>query len=159
MTQNLRTDMHNTQTWSTDERYNYCAEWTFCWSTLGMCQLISLKCECYNYSKCLNNSKKLALIKIYSVYYSATWNLTYCEAVKWTCLTFFAGGGGGGVGGSRVVWWCWVNFQCRGVLLIWIIVGQGPTALAVGASGGCLDIFSAVYHFSPLSPSLWEKAQ
>ena len=36
---------------------------------------------------------------------------------------------------------CWVNFQCRGVLLIWIIVGQGPTALAVGADGGCLDIF------------------
>ena len=27
------------------------------------------------------------------------------------------------------------NFQCRGVLLIWIIVGQGPTALAVGAGG------------------------
>ena len=24
---------------------------------------------------------------------------------------------------------------------IWIIVGQGPTALAVGAGGGCLDIF------------------
>ena len=37
--------------------------------------------------------------------------------------------------------WCWVNFQCRGVLLIWIIVGQGPIALAVGAGGGCLDIF------------------
>ena len=31
---------------------------------------------------------------------------------------------------------CWVNFQW-GVLLIWIIVGQGPTALAVGAGGGC----------------------
>ena len=30
---------------------------------------------------------------------------------------------------------CWINFQCRGVLLIWIIVGQGPTALAVGAGG------------------------
>ena len=30
---------------------------------------------------------------------------------------------------------CWVNFQCRGVLLIWIVVGQGPTALAVGAGG------------------------
>ena len=27
---------------------------------------------------------------------------------------------------------------------IWIIVGQGPTALAVGAGGGCLDIFSLV---------------
>ena len=44
-------------------------------------------------------------------------------------------------GGGRVVQWCWVNFQCRGVLLIWIIVGQGPTALVVGAGGGCLDIF------------------
>ena len=29
--------------------------------------------------------------------------------------------------------WSWVNFQCRGVLLIWIRVGQGPTALAVDA--------------------------
>ena len=29
----------------------------------------------------------------------------------------------------------------RGVLLIWISVGQGPTALAVGAGEGCLDIF------------------
>ena len=37
--------------------------------------------------------------------------------------------------------WCWVNFQCRGVLLIWIIAGQGPIALAEGASAGCLDIF------------------
>ena len=36
---------------------------------------------------------------------------------------------------------CWVNFQYRGVLLIWIKVGQGPTVLAVGAGGGCLDIF------------------
>ena len=55
--------------------------------------------------------------------------------------------------------WCWVNFQRRGVLLIWIRVGQGPTALAVGAGGGCLDIFSLVYHFSFLSPSLWETAR
>ena len=36
---------------------------------------------------------------------------------------------------------CWVNFQCRGVLLICITVGQGPVALAVGASGCYLDIF------------------
>ena len=61
--------------------------------------------------------------------------------------------------GGRVVRWCWVNFQCRGVLLIWIIVRQGPTKLAVGAGGGCLDIFSLVYHFSFLSPSLWETAR
>ena len=51
-------------------------------------------------------------------------------------------------GGGRVVQWCWVNFQCWGVLLIWIKVGQEPTALAVGAGGGCLDIFSLIYHFS-----------
>ena len=42
---------------------------------------------------------------------------------------------------------------------IWMIVGQGPTALAVGAGGGCLDIFTLVYPFSPLSPSLWETAR
>ena len=54
---------------------------------------------------------------------------------------------------------CWVNFQCRGVLPIWIRVGQGPTALVVGAGGWLFDIFSLVYHFSVLSPSLWETAR
>ena len=42
---------------------------------------------------------------------------------------------------------------------IWMIVGQGPIALAVGAGGGCLDIFTLLYHFSPPSPSLWETAR
>ena len=42
---------------------------------------------------------------------------------------------------------------------IWITVGQGPTALAVGAGGGCLDIFTLIYPFSSLSPSLWEMAR
>ena len=42
---------------------------------------------------------------------------------------------------------------------IWITVGQGPTALAVGAGGGCLDIFTLIYPFFPLSPSLWEMAR
>ena len=55
--------------------------------------------------------------------------------------------------------WCWVNFQCWGVLLIWNGVGQGPTALAVGADGGCLDIFTLIYHFFFLSPSLWGTAR
>ena len=39
------------------------------------------------------------------------------------------------VRGGRVVRWCWVNFQCQGVLLMWIKVGQGPSALAVDAGG------------------------
>ena len=37
---------------------------------------------------------------------------------------------------------------------IWTIVGQGPIALAVGAGGGCLDIFTLIYPFSPVSLSL-----
>ena len=42
---------------------------------------------------------------------------------------------------------------------ILITVGQGPTALAAGAGGGCLDIFSLIYPISILSPSLWETAR
>ena len=57
-------------------------------------------------------------------------------------------------GGGRVVRRCWVSFQCQDILLLWITVGQEPIALAVGADGGCLDIFSLVYLFSFLSPSL-----
>ena len=42
---------------------------------------------------------------------------------------------------------------------ILITVEQGPTALAVGAGGGCFDIFTLIYPFSSLSPSLWETAR
>ena len=45
-----------------------------------------------------------------------------------------------------------------GVPLILIVLGQGPTALAVGAGGGCLDNFFLSSVIS-LSPSLWETAQ
>ena len=38
---------------------------------------------------------------------------------------------------------------------IWITVGRGPTALAVGAGGGCLDIFySRLSFLSSFSLSL-----
>ena len=42
---------------------------------------------------------------------------------------------------------------------ILIKVGQGPIALAVGAGGGGLDIFTLIYPSSPLSPCLWETAR
>ena len=42
---------------------------------------------------------------------------------------------------------------------IWITVGQGPSAFAVGAGGCCLDIFTLIYPFCPLSSSLWETAR
>ena len=51
------------------------------------------------------------------------------------------------------------NLPVPGRPTIWMIVGQGPTVLAVGAGGGCLDIFTLIYPFSPLSPSLWEMAR
>ena len=51
------------------------------------------------------------------------------------------------------------NLPMPGRPTIWMIVGQGPTVLAVGAGGGCLDIFTLIYPFSPLSPSLWEMAR
>ena len=41
---------------------------------------------------------------------------------------------------------------------IWITVGQGPIALAAGAAGGGLDIFTLIYPFY-FSPSLWETAR
>ena len=40
-----------------------------------------------------------------------------------------------------------------------ITVGQGLIALAVGAGGRGLDIFTLIYPFSILSPSLWETAR
>ena len=42
---------------------------------------------------------------------------------------------------------------------IQIAVGQVPTALAIGAGGGCLDICTLIYPFTPFSPSLWERAR
>ena len=47
---------------------------------------------------------------------------------------------------------------CRGVILIWIIVWQGPTALAVGVDRVFGQFFSRLSFFSLLSPSLWETS-
>ena len=63
-----------------------------------------------------------------------------------------------GCWGGRVVRKCWVNFQCRGVLLIWIRVGQGPTALAVCAGGGLFGHFySHLFFLSSFSLSLGDS--
>ena len=67
------------------------------------------------------------------------------------CIFLLAGGG-------RVERRCWENSQCRGVLLVWMIVGQGPIALAVGAGGGLFGHFSLICLFSFFSPSLLETA-
>ena len=47
------------------------------------------------------------------------------------------------------------KFQVPGRPTIWVKVGQGPIALAVGADGGCLDIFTLLTNlFSSFSLSL-----
>ena len=51
------------------------------------------------------------------------------------------------------------NFPVLGRPTIWMIVGQGPIALAVGAGGACLDTFTLLYPFSPLFPPLWETVR
>ena len=40
-----------------------------------------------------------------------------------------------------------------------ILITVGPIALAVGAGGGGLDIFTLIYPFSSASPSLWETVR
>ena len=32
------------------------------------------------------------------------------------------------------------NFHCHGVVPFWITVGQGPTVLAIGEGGDCVDV-------------------
>ena len=61
-----------------------------------------------------------------------------------------------GLATHGVVGWCdgAGKLPVPGRPTIWITVGQGPTALAVGAGGGCLDIFTLIYPFSPLFFSL-----
>ena len=60
--------------------------------------------------------------------------------------------------GGRVVRWCWVNFQCRGVLQFGYSRARAYCARS-RCGWGCLDIFILIYPFSPLSPSLWETAR
>ena len=51
---------------------------------------------------------------------------------------------------------CWVNFKCFGVLLIWIVVKQGPN----GACEILGHFYSFIYLlFSLVSPSVWETAR
>ena len=56
--------------------------------------------------------------------------------------SFMHGGGGGGRGGGDAM--VLGKLSVPGRPTIWILVGQGPTALAVGAGGGCLDIFTFI---------------
>ena len=57
---------------------------------------------------------------------------------------------GGWSGGAMMLG----KLPVTGCPTIWITVGLGPTGLAVGSGRSCLDLFTPIYPFSPLSPSL-----
>ena len=62
------------------------------------------------------------------------------------------------VGIGRMVRWCWVNFQCGASSNF--DYSRARAYCACSRCGwGYLDIFTLVYHFSFLSPSLWETAR
>ena len=61
------------------------------------------------------------------------------------------GGGGGGSGGAMVLGKLPVPGRPR-FLLVWVKVGQGPTALAVSAGGGWWVVFG---HFFSRLPFLF----
>ena len=65
-----------------------------------------------------------------------------CKLAKW-------GGVEGGGSGVMVLG----KLPVPGRPTIWMIAGQGPIALAVGADEGCLDIFTLLYLFSSFSLS------
>ena len=65
-------------------------------------------------------------------------------------MSYFYCESGGWSGGAMVLG----KLPVPGRLTIWIIVGQVPIA-----GGGCLDVFTLLYLFSYLSPSLWETAR
>ena len=62
------------------------------------------------------------------------------------------------MGGGRVVRWCWVNFQCRGVLQFGYSRARAYCARS-RCGWGLFGHFSLLYPFSPLSPSLWETVR
>ena len=73
---------------------------------------------------------------------------TFCFIVTQYCQTIPALRLGGGWSGGAMVLG---KLPVPGRPTILITVGQGPIALAVGAGGGGLDIFTLIYPFSSFS--------
>ena len=63
------------------------------------------------------------------------------------------------IGGGRVVRSCWINFQCR-VCSTYLDKSRARAYCSCSRCGwGLFGHFSLVYHFTFLSPSLWETAR
>ena len=109
-------------------------------------------------NKCLSGVMKetpIALLAFLVCFYFAFLLVTLIIEALPMCIEYAFTQHRGWSGGTMVLG----KFPVPGRPTIWMIVGQGPIALAVGAGGGCLDIFTLIYLFSPISPSLWETAR
>ena len=53
-----------------------------------------------------------------------------------------------------MVRWCWVKFQCRGSLLIWFKVGQGPTAFV-----GCFVFNGPLRQYFSLYRAVYQRGR
>ena len=62
-------------------------------------------------------------------------------------------------GGGRVVRWCWVNFQCRGVLQFGFSRARAYCTYSRCVWGLFGHFYSHLSFFSPLSPTLWETVR
>ena len=58
-----------------------------------------------------------------------------------------------------MVRWSWVNFQCRGASYNFDDSRARAYCACNRCGWGCLDIFTLLYPFSSLPPSLWETAR
>ena len=113
------------------------------------------------YKSCIHHDSKTAEFNLIKLHWkvnqhekvSCAQNLGSYNQGQWEAPTIKASGGWSG--GAMVLG----KLPVPGHPTIWITVGQGPTALAVGAGGGYLDIFTLIYPFFPLSPTLLEMAQ
>ena len=96
-------------------------------------------------SNCLNVCPRLyyELVLIFSFQASHTFQVVFCRAYR--------GSTGGRWSGCAMVLG---KLPVLGRPTILITVGQGPIALAVGAGGGCLDIFTLIYLLFSFSLSL-----
>ena len=100
-------------------------------------------CPSVRYKSCLSDSSLTTQVNLMKLQRKIGHNAKMCRAHG-------LGSYGGWSGGAMVLGKLPVPERPT----IWMIVGQGPIALAVGAGGGCLDIFTLLYPFSSFFLSL-----
>ena len=112
----------------------------------------------YYYRKSVTKYERCSWPVVCPVFASTSPKIRYCMSTPTSlCIMVKSSfvSNRGWSGGAKVLG----KLPVPGRPTILITVGQGSTVLAVDAGGGGLDIFTLIYPFSSLSPSLWETAR